>query len=165
MSELKTIKINDLIIEFDLADQDESFEFPHPIFQMAQEVDQLRQQLAELKAQPEAGEAVYVVVATSRAERHNTQFVEIETESGKSISVPWNDHSTALKRIGPLYDHPAPVVPEGYVLVPVEPTDAMIDAGLDACGFTAHGKRLRAIREAMKEEYQAMLSAAQEKAE
>ena len=29
---------------------------------------------------------------------------------------------------GPLYTHPAPSVPEGYQLVPIEPTDAMREA-------------------------------------
>ena len=31
-------------------------------------------------------------------------------------------------RFDPLYLHPAPSVPEGYVLVPIEPTDAMQEA-------------------------------------
>ena len=32
----------------------------------------------------------------------------------------------------PLYLHPAPSAPEGYVMVPVEPTEAMIYAGREA---------------------------------
>jgi hypothetical protein len=38
-------------------------------------------------------------------------------------------------RFTPLYAAPQPAIPEGFVLVPVEPTDEMIDAGADAINF------------------------------
>ena len=40
--------------------------------------------------------------------------------------VAWNQAGK------PLYLHPKPSAPEGYVLVPVEPTEAMIYAGREA---------------------------------
>ena len=48
---------------------------------------------------------------------------------------------------------PAPVVPDGWKLVPVEPTDEMINAGCDASN---------AYRVDMDRSYQAMLAAAPE---
>lgn len=54
-------------------------------------------------------------------------------------------------RLTPLYLAPQPAVPEGWKLVPVEPTDEMIDAGADAID----GYRVDVMRA-----YEAMLAAA-----
>ena len=49
------------------------------------------------------------------------------------------------------FEHPAPI-PEGYALVPIEPTDEMLDAGSNAL-YAALGSRSKAC-------YAAMLAAA-----
>lgn len=58
-------------------------------------------------------------------------------------------------RFDPLYLHPAPSVPEGYVLVPIEPTVNQIVAGQDS-GSIENSKRIVRI-------YKAMLAAASSK--
>lgn len=52
-------------------------------------------------------------------------------------------------RIIPLYSHPAPVIPEGWKLVPIDPTEAMLSIGLQSSEYYFHL-------------YKAMLSAAPE---
>lgn len=48
------------------------------------------------------------------------------------------DFSSMPDRVRPLYTHPQPAIPEGWQLVPVEPTEAMLDAGemIDGDGVT-----------------------------
>ena len=66
-----------------------------------------------------------------------------------------DEHNNFIQRnnqVVALYDTPAPSVPEGYVLVPIEPTVNQIVAGQDS-GSIENSKRIVRI-------YKAMLSAA-----
>ena len=65
------------------------------------------------------------------------------------------EHNNFMQRntqVVALYDNPAPSVPEGYVMVPVEPSVDQIVEGQDA-GSIENSKRIVRI-------YKAMLSAA-----
>lgn len=47
-------------------------------------------------------------------------------------SAQWLSFDKRCKYAQPLYTHPAPAkVPEGYALVPIEPTEAMMDAAAE----------------------------------
>lgn len=61
-----------------------------------------------------------------------------------------------LGKVVPLYDH---AIPEGFAIVPVEPTEAMIEAGAAAHASILHGSCLTASDLASKL-YKAMLTAA-----
>ena len=52
---------------------------------------------------------------------------------------------------GPLYLHPAPSVPEGYQLVPIEPTEVMIAAGRQL-GDVSYGDIYKAMLSAARSE-------------
>ena len=93
---------------------------------------------------------------------------QLRTQQGGEVVAWWNGDSRFTRHdklpkdhywetVIPLYTHPpAPAVPEGYVMVPVEPTDEMLDA-------MAYAKRdmeqmqVWDARAAMTEVYQAML--------
>jgi len=51
------------------------------------------------------GEPVYVLLSCNSDSPEPT-FIEIETEKGVSVSVPWHHHD-GFDRVGPLYTHPA----------------------------------------------------------
>jgi hypothetical protein len=125
-----------------------------------------------------AAEAVYehgcgeIADLKSSNERLELELVELKSqlEGGEAVAW-WNGMGqvTLLKNrpakhywgeVIPLYTHPAPVVPEGYVLVPIEPTEAMIDASMEFTGMTIRARRFRALRNAVRDKYKAMLSAA-----
>ena len=62
-----------------------------------------------------------------------------------------------------LYDHPAPGVPEGFALVPVEPTPAMKTAGINVEVFASDPNAGPLNWEEVEAVYRAMLAAAQAK--
>ena len=58
------------------------------------------------------GEPVYVLLSCNSDSPEPT-FIEIETEEGVSVSVPWHHHE-GFDRVGPLYTHPVSAdVPSG----------------------------------------------------
>lgn len=74
---------------------------------------------------------------------------------GRETSLIWGKQNSEAGDV-PLYRHPqpAPVVPDGYVLVPKEPTRQMMSQGHFAMKGTDRGKFRRI--------YQAMIAAAQQ---
>jgi hypothetical protein len=66
-----------------------------------------------------------------------------------------NNYARFGRKIFPLYTTPQPVVPEGYVLVPLEPTEAMEAAGMVALCGSIGGYESAAVLKA----WSAMLSA------
>ena len=75
--------------------------------------------------------------------------IAIEVSSGKCSASAWSGVKTNSHTI-PLYTHPAPAIPDGWCLMPKEPTEEMIDAADESLFY---GK-------ALSELYKAMLAAA-----
>lgn len=107
----------------------------HIANEAADEITSLRQQLAELK-------------------EVNDKWHEYAKNEGVRRQ---GEIATALAKA-----QPAPVVPEGYVMVPVEPNDEMQVAGAQSIRFDTTVINKMWTGNAV---YRAMLSAAQEKAE
>lgn len=131
-------------------------------------ITQLRQQLAEAKTQLEGGfvfsidvNPAPVVPLKEHCQNGRADICLAGSQDGICCPDDECDIDEGLRKAA--QENSAPVVPDGYVMVPVDPTDAMIDAGLEVCGMSQTA--IRVMRRIMKEEYQAMLSAAQEKAE
>lgn len=78
---------------------------------------------------------------------------------GASSSVQRSPVNKAERYSIPLYTRPLPAqqIPEGYALVPIEPTDAMVEMG--ARNIFSYGT----VDRSAKEVYKAMLSASQPK--
>ena len=74
----------------------------------------------------------------------------------KSLQCDIDGNSPELPDSTPLYVRPVPAIPEGYALVPIEPTRVMLDS--------AHENLIRdgAIDPMVKRIYKSMLSAAKE---
>ena len=73
----------------------------------------------------------------------------------KSLQCDIDGNSPELPDSTPLYARPAPSIPEGMALVPVEPTDAQVIAAINA---SLNDKAINGVTI-----YKAMISAAQEK--
>ena len=118
-------------------------------YKFTEAVEALRTAIQQAEAQqPATGEPVWCVAT---GERVNGE----ETYTHHDAYVPLAD-------CFPLYTHPAPGVQEGYVIVPIEPTDEMISA---ACqdGVSVDGRPVWKHSNAFqaKWKYQQMLTAAQ----
>jgi hypothetical protein len=90
-------------------------------------------------------------------------FTDVNGKPAQFCDSPEHASEGDLRVITSLYRHAAPVVPEGYALVPSEFTDAMhdaIEATLDSRGFRIGASDIG--KEDWKAVYKAMLSAAKE---
>jgi len=105
------------------------------------------------------GKPVYVLLSHNPDSPEST-FVEIETEAGVSVSVPWHLYD-GFSRVGPLYTHPASAdVPEGWKLVPVEISHDMEQAGCQAYMDADGPGTLWMHASSMDHAYKAMIDAA-----
>ena len=80
-------------------------------------------------------EPVYVLLSCNSDSPEPT-FIEIETEAGVSVSIPWHHQEDGFDRVGPLYTHPASVdvfegEPVGVVVHRTDPRSDNPDAYID----------------------------------
>lgn len=122
LSSEQRIEVKQLITDWESADdEDGSWESPHPIFQMALELDMLRAKLAAMESQGLVAYGIPNTAITGRKQRFMTlhldrcgQYPEL-MEPLYALPVP--------------ADKPAVAVPDGWALVPIEPTKEMLSAG------------------------------------
>ncbi|HHH1886674.1 TPA: hypothetical protein ACPY56_004186 [Yersinia enterocolitica] len=103
------------------------------------------EEITELKAlsfpplHPEIAALARIALAAKRAEHsHSRREVWDGNTWVQCSKQPYDRHEAGGQRVGVLYEHPqlnSPVVPEGWKLVPIEPTDAMQFAAAQAIRF------------------------------
>jgi hypothetical protein len=88
------------------------------------------------------------------------QFLKLTTQSGDTEYVQTRSQVNGKNEVVPLFAHPPSGVREGWQLVPVEPTEAMLDAAADR-SHDGHPPLLRIGYEYanMRELWKAMLAA------
>jgi hypothetical protein len=79
-----------------------------------------------------------VEVRVAEAQQHSGEPVAWMSPNKQSLEFSRPDTVYGSHTI-PLYASPQPVVPEGYVLVPVEPTEAMLMAWFSATRESSEG--------------------------
>lgn len=155
---------------------------------MKDEITQLRQQLAKAgeaiearnkelmkmvqeaeKAHPEAVETVFYATVDEYGSI-GTEFIFPNIGEAEKYKQDVNSVQGGIKveSFIKLYTHPAPVVPEGYVMVPVEPTLKMLGAGAEHLIRVIEpedGEPKDIALGILYCSYKAMIKAAQEKAE
>ena len=106
---------------------------------------------------PANSDAVFIVF-DGPPDQEGPRFVEVETAGGISVRAgEWNQYGDYWK-LGPLYLHPTPSASEGMVLVPIEPTEAMLAAITSKHDVEFYGQNL--VRAEIISDYKAMLAAA-----
>ena len=131
------------------------------------EIAQLRAELKESKDAHESDAMDYA----SKVDEMRTELDALKSQKpigywrhtfagklciNKSLQCDIDGNSPELPDSTPLYVRPVPAIPEGYALVPIEPTRVMLDS--------AHENLIRdgAIDPMVKRIYKSMLSAAKE---
>ena len=130
------------------------------------EIAQLRAELKESKDAHESDAMDYA----SKVDEMRTELDALKSQKpigywrhtfagklciNKSLQCDIDGNSPELPDSTPLYARPAPSIPEGMALVPVEPTDAQVIAAINA---SLNDKAINGVTI-----YKAMISAAQEK--
>ena len=130
------------------------------------EIAQLRAELKESKDAHESDAMDYA----SKVDEMRTELNTLKSQKpigywrhtfagklciNKSLQCDIDGNSPELPDSTPLYARPAPSIPEGMALVPVEPTDAQVIAAINA---SLNDKAINGVTI-----YKAMISAAQEK--
>jgi hypothetical protein len=101
--------------------------------------------------------------ALQRSGEPVARVIDDGTPEGATEWIPCCNRTRPLKAGDLLYATPQPVVPEGYVLVPVEPTEAILEALDVAMTGSVHG--IGGWDNYIESLYKAMLSAGKAKAE
>lgn len=125
----KPTELLELAAEFDAAHDDAEWEPPHPIFRMASDIDHLKNKIDKLVKGINDAKAKLSAVAICHPNGVRTlaeEALEIITNPLDGLTQP--DHvpdATEMVSVPA-----APAVPDGWKLVPVEPTEEMRDAAL-----------------------------------
>ena len=138
--------------------------------QQEQYTDELLDEIAALKVDRDAGnvglhhlkghnDALRAELDALKSQNPVAMVVDNKTEEGgmEWLLMESDSQYRNLDFGEPLYARPVPAIPEGYALVPVEPTDEMKEAGRKELGalYGRHGAANC---------YKAMISAAKEQA-